>query len=79
MGAYAVTCFTCGDKIMEGDLPPDDGQALLTNHAEAKCQRADCPHKTAAVAAAAQYRPATLGDINTIRGRLDKLEAKVKP
>lgn len=89
---YAVTCYTCYRNIWEGAGPPADGRAELTKYAESipgtACPSgvATCPNKTAAIAAAAQLRPATVGDLSSVRSRLDdigtrlgKIEAKLPP
>jgi hypothetical protein len=76
---YAVTCQACLVKVWEGDVPPADGQVLLTNYAESTpgnacpSKVAGCPNKTAAVVDTKQWQPAK------ILARLAALEAKVKP
>ncbi len=76
---YAAMCYTCQVVVWQGDNPPADGQAELTRYAEASCQVAGCPNKTAALAASALLRPVTVGEMAGVRKRLDALEAKVKP
>lgn len=47
--AHAVTCYTCHQKVWEGDDPPADGQKILTKWADKNCKRSDCKSTTAAV------------------------------
>jgi hypothetical protein len=76
----AVTCQVCAVKVWQGDIPPSDGQVLLTAYAESKqgtaCPsgRVDCPNKTAAIAAQVLLKPVTMADFTSVKGRLDKLE-----
>jgi hypothetical protein len=83
--AFAVNCYTCLVNIWQGDIAPDDGQTLLTAYADSTpgtvCpSKVDgCPHKTAAVAERPKRKPVVAGDLDDLRKRLDKLEAKVKP
>lgn len=81
--AYAVTCQTCAVQVWQGDIPPTDGQVLLTAFADsvpgAACPSkvANCPNKSAAIAA--RPAPLTAADLADVKKRLDKIEAKVKP
>ncbi len=82
----AVVCRTCLVAVWQGNEPVEpDGQVLLTAYADSAPGRecpskvTDCPHKTAAVEAAKKRRPATLGDLETLRAQLTALEAKVRP
>jgi hypothetical protein len=75
--SQAVICYTCHDKVAEGD-DIADGQPLLTKHADKSCARSDCPHKTDAIETAKRHRGATQGDLESIKRRLDTLEGKVK-
>jgi hypothetical protein len=80
---YAVMCYTCHVVVWKGDSPLADGQAELTRYAESTPGTAcpskvdPCPHKTAALAAAALLRPATLGDLASVKKRLDTLESRM--
>ena len=74
--SQAVICYTCHDKVAEGD-DITDGQPLLTKHADKSCIRSDCPHKTDAIETAKRHRSATQGDLESIKRRLDALEGKV--
>lgn len=80
MSNYAVVCRTCFKNVHEGDTSPEDGQVLLTAFADSiagtACPsgRTDCPHKATAIVARAQTLPATVADIASVKGRLDKLE-----
>jgi hypothetical protein len=83
---YAVICRTCLVVVWQGNVAPDDGQPLLTAHAESvpgpacPSKVATCPHKTAARAEAAKRKPATLKDISDLQTRVAQLETKpVKP
>lgn len=57
MSLYAVVCRTCAHNVYEGNTPPADGQALLTQYADSVTGTAcptpfdPCPHKSAAIAA----------------------------
>lgn len=85
MPDYAVTCRTCYVTVWEGDTAPADGQLLLTEYAESSAGTAcpskvdPCPHKNAAIDQQGKRRPATIGDLETLKARLAALEAKVKP
>lgn len=78
---HAVTCYTCLIKVWEGVDPPADGQIVLTEYAdstpgpECPSKVANCPHKTAARADQEKSKAATLGDLDALKVRLDKLEA----
>lgn len=60
-----------GDTSVSG-LPFADGQEILTDRADAVCTRVDCPHTTAALAAARDTGQVTVG-----RAQLDELLARV--
>ena len=83
--ACAVTCQTCAVQVWQGDIPPDDGQVLLSAYADSApgtvcpSKVEGCPNKTAAVAERPKHKPVVAGDLDDLRKRLDKLEAKVKP
>jgi hypothetical protein len=79
--AYAVTCQTCKVQVWQGDIPPADGQVLVTAYADSVPGTAcpskvdPCPNKSAAVAAAVatekRTRPAA------ILARIASIEAKI--
>jgi hypothetical protein len=83
--AFAVNCYTCRVNVWKGNDAPDDGQVLLTAFADSVAGSAcpskvdPCPHKAAAIAAARLLQPVTMADLAAVKGRLDKLEVKIKP
>ena len=79
---YQVNCHRCHanvyDSGSDGGDPPTDAQALLTEYADKSCLDEKCPHKTSARQTQDKSRPATLADLEALKGRLTSLEAKVK-
>lgn len=83
MNACSVNCYTCGRCVWEGgrhdqgqlvDVPFEDGQEVLTAHADASCTRTDCPHTTASVAAVEAQRPDVLAQqITELRAQVAAL------
>ena len=74
--ACSVTCHTCGIEVWQGDDPAADGQPRLTEYADLKCRRSDCPHRTATRQAAELDKAATHRDLAGLAARIDKLEGK---
>lgn len=79
MGNFAVSCHTCRHVVYSGDEPPDDGQPPLTEYADStpgQCPSkvVDCPHRTAAIDSRKRRQPATLADLDDLKGRIGELE-----
>ena len=82
----AVICRICHVAVWQGNDPVEpDGQVLLTAYADSVPGTAcpskvdGCPHKHAAVAERPKRRAATIGELDEVVKRLEKLEPKVKP
>ncbi len=76
---FAVWCRTCREVVYQDENPPADGQALLTGYADKSCNEAECPHKTVNAGTRRKRNAATQGDLDDLRNRLQRLEAKVQP
>lgn len=74
--AHVVSCRKCAAIVYGADTPPADGQLLLTRYADPNCKEADCPHKTVQIETQRKTRPATIGDLEDLKSRVEKLEPK---
>lgn len=73
---YVVSCRQCLVIVYGAETRPDDGQVLLTQYADINCKEATCPHKTPEIVKQKKGRPATVGELEALAARVEKLEPK---